>query len=375
MKLIIKQHIIALIIFIMTFSSFAQQKKMPLQFLPEIGYAARSVPKDIYSGKPLNFGTHYGLNVRFGVSSKIAVGFEGQYQSFDIKSNIESTYQPMFQFDPTKVGTYNPTTIFNGIANVNYYNYNSKNTNLFEVGLGAGIQHLNQGVNNLEMENPFQIDTKTSVYRDGGKQMGLIGQLNIQNTFYIKPCFGIFVGMKFQYASTKYKVYYKEVPNEVNSIHDYYNFIDTETKVREVSFPITIIPTVGIRWQLRCNPRDNTPKDKACFALKWSNQKDEEKCFEGEKLEFKIKASGNTSALSFYEIYLAPYDNLTNQVHIQTLPNTATSFSINSSQLDANKKYDIIVKSVYPNNEGNCLQHIGPITRCADACKDAKLEK
>ena len=109
----------------------------------EIGYAARSVPKDIYSGKPLNFGTHYGLNVRFGVSSKIAVGFEGQYQSFDIKSNIESTYQPMFQFDPTKVGTYNPTTIFNGIANVNYYNYNSKNTNLFEVGLGAGIQHLN----------------------------------------------------------------------------------------------------------------------------------------------------------------------------------------------------------------------------------------
>ena len=131
----------------MTFSSFAQQKKMPLQFLPEIGYAARSVPKDIYSGKPLNFGTHYGLNVGFWVSSKIAVGFEGQYQSFDIKSNIESTYQPMVQFYPTKVGTYNPTTIFNGIANVNYYNYNSKNTNLFEVGLGAGIQHLNQGVN------------------------------------------------------------------------------------------------------------------------------------------------------------------------------------------------------------------------------------
>lgn len=371
----VKFNTISLIACLAAISSFAQQKKMPLQFIPEFGYAARSVPKDIYSGKPLNFGMHYGLNIRMGISKRFAVGIEAQYQSFDFKSTIENTYQSMFQFDPNKIGTYKPTTIINGIANINYYKYNTKNTNLFEMGLGAGIQNLQQGENNLEMGNPFQIDTKTSVYRDSGKQMGLVGQFNIQNTFFIKPCLGITIGMKFQYATTSYKAYYKEVPQDLNQQQVYFDFIDSETKVKEVKTPVTIIPTIGIRWQLRCNPRDRTPKDKACFALKWSNQKEDEKCFEGEKLEFKINPSGNTSTVSYYEIYLAPYDNLTNQVLIQTLPNTATTFSVNSSELDANKKYDVIVKSVYPNNEGNCLQHIGPITRCEDVCKDSKLEK
>lgn len=364
----IKKNLLILLIGLMISSLSAQQKKMPFQITPEFGIPFMSLTNDIYKGKSLNTGQQYGFGAKYGVSKHFALGLEGQYRTFSIEPNIEEAYRPMFQFDPDRKGTYNSSNILNGILSFNYYRYNKNETNLFQVGLGGGIQQLKQGENTLLFHSPVVPNDLVSVYKDGGTHTAPIAQLSIENTFFINKSIGIHLSIKVQYAPNQYEVTYKPLPTDANSQEIYFIFMESEPVTETVKTPaISFIPSIGIT--LPFGTRDKEPRWKSCFLLDWINQPAGSECFTDEKLDFEI--SGPNTALR-YEVYLASYADLNHPVLLLTLP-TATVFSISASQLDADKVYDVIVKSIYQNSDRNCLRHIGSIKRCADACKDSKL--
>lgn len=370
----IKYTLITLLLGIIALPLYAQNTKTPIQFKPEFGLPVSFLNKDIYSGKPLNISQQYGLELVYQMNTKWALGLEGQYRSYAIQKNVESTYAPMVKYDQYATGTYNNSTLFNGILNIKYTIFSKNCNNLFEISLGGGFQQLNQKENKLQLGG-FNPEVGVMAYQEKPtKSMAPIGQLSLQNTFLIKKKIGISLGVKFQYALTKYEVTYTKLPQPTDNPQlDYETFIETPPTTETVKNPFTIIPTIGISIpigrKLPCNNTNNN--DKTCFSLNWANKTD--KCFDGEKLNFEISQAPSKAHVLVYEVYLAPYNDLNSQRLLFTLQYPTTTFSIASNLLDADKQYAVIVKSIYPNNEGNCLQYISPIRRCPNACKDTKI--
>lgn len=374
----IEYSVIILLLGIIVMPLYAQKTKTPIQFKPEVGLPISFLNKDIYSGKPLNISQQYGLELAYQISNKWAIGLEGQYRSYAIKDNVESTYSRVVQYEQYVLGTYNNSTLINGILNLKYTLSSKKCNNLFEISIGGGIQQLNQKENRLQLGG-FNPEVGIMAYQEKPtKSMAPLGQLSLQNTFLIKNKIGISVGIKLQYALTKYEVTYTKLPEQTdNPEQDYLNFIETPPTTETVKNPITIIPTIGISIpigrKLPCNNTNTHNNDKTCFNLNWSNKQEGDKCFDEDKLNFEISQAPSTSNALAYEVYLAPYNNLSSQRLLFTLQYPTTTFSIASNLLDSDKQYAVIVKSIYQNNEGNCLQYITPIKRCPNACKDTRI--
>ncbi len=73
------------------------------------------------------------------------------------------------------------------------------------------------------------------------------------------------------------------------------------------------------------------------------------------------------------EIYTAPFNKLSEQELVLTLP-MAGIFEIAANKFRTSTvAYIIILKSIYQDSKNNCLQLIKPIRRCPDACMDVTL--
>lgn len=354
----------------------AQQSKKKLQLLPSIGMPIQFLPKDIYSGKPLNFSQQFGLEIKKKISSKFSISLEGQYGIFNLKQNIKKTYGPYIQND--SFGNYHQSTLLNGIVNFSYTKYSKNAKNMFELGIGAGIQQLKQGANTLSMRNPYQANTLTNVYRNvEGKYTTPLVQLTLQNTFYIKPCLGITVGVKAQYAKAEQVTTYKKIPPNTDGQLAYEQFINSKEIETKQQSTFTLIPTIGIRFVFGGCKGKNTktkPTD-SCFGLEWQNKVPKDSCFRGDKLKFLITQKNINPNATVYDILIAPINNLNDQTLLFTLPYPSGSFFINTVLLDADKEYAVIIKLKSRKKEEECLQYIQPVKRCADCCKDVNLQK
>jgi hypothetical protein len=111
-----------------------------------------------------------------------------------------------------------------------------------------------------------------------------------------------------------------------------------------------------------------------CFNLGFKNEPKKDSCFTRERLQFTITAQANSN-ITGYEIYTAPVNNLNNQRLLFSLPYPSSSFYISSILLDANTAYAIIVKQISKNKQESCVKYIMPVMRCANACKDVKLQE
>lgn len=377
----IKYSIITLLLGIIALPLYAQKGKTPIQFKPEVGIPISFLNKDIYSGKATNISRQYGLELVYQMSNKWALGLEGQYRSYATKDNVESTYSQLEQYDQNATGIYNNSALSNGILNVKYTLSSKKCNNLFEISIGVGVQQLDLKESNLQFSyfiSPGLSSMIMAYQEKSSKSMAPLGQLSLQNTFLIKKKIGINIGVKLQYALTKYEVTYTKLPELTdNPQEDYLNFIQTPPTTETVKNPITIIPTIGISIpigrKLPCTSENKDNNDKTCFNLNWSNKPEGDKCFDKDQLNFAITQTPGATQVIAYEVYLAPYNDLNSQRLLFSLPYPSRTFNVASNLLDSDKKYVVIVKSIYQNNEGNCLQYITPIIQCPNACKDTKL--
>lgn len=374
---IIKYLLIAFTCCIVSVQSFAQQNNTPIQVLPQIAAPITLLNKDIYSGKPLNIGKQLGAELKFKLSKKISVGLEGQYGTINLKDNIQKTYAGYTQ-SGNSVGVFNTSNYINGILNFTYNKYNKNAKNLFEVGIGGGMQLLNQKENSLQISLPNAPTVNSIVYKDVEKKYkNPLAQLSLQNTFFIKPCIGIMVGVKAQYIINDNKQgYYKPVPKEINTPPDYQGLFTTNNVEFKKQQQFKIIPTIGLRFNFGGCKSPKTPrKQDDCFTLQWTNENKRDTCFKGDSLKFIITQDGTNSTATNYEIFIAPTSNLSHPQLLFTKSYPTSSFYISSILLDANKEYMVQVKLKSKSGEVLCTQNIKPVKRCADCCKDSKLPK
>lgn len=95
-------------------------------------------------------------------------------------------------------------------------------------------------------------------------------------------------------------------------------------------------------------------------------------CFSTEKLN-QSQAVRNAPIPIRCEIYIAPFNKLSEQELVLTLP-TAGIFEIAASKFrTCTVEYIIILKSIYQDSKNNCLQLIKPIRRCPAVCLDVTL--
>ena len=355
----------------------AQHQKNTIQIIPEFASPIMFLNKDIYSGKPLYFSQQVGVDLKLKLSNKLSLGMEGQLGFSNLKNNIEATYNAFSKNDTAAFKNYNSSTMLNGILNLNYTRYNKSRKNLFEIGIGGGVQQLNQGKNTLALHNPLRINKLDTVYRDlGGKSSSPIFQLTLQNTFYLKPCIGITLGIKTQYTRTASETIYKKMPSNTNVQGAFQQFINSKNITTKEQRSFTFLPTIGISFSIGgCKPQKTEDKKPSnnCFNLNWENSTRGDSCFKGDTLKFKISLSFNSEPITYYEVYVAPYNDLNNQHLLFTLPYPSSKFYISSMLLDANKEYAVIVKLIFANKDKICMQYIAPIKRCADPCTDCKL--
>ncbi len=372
---IIKLLLTTFLFFLIAIPIQAQQNKKPFQILPTIGMPIQFLSKDIYSGKPLNFSQQFGLELKKKMSNKFSISLEGQYGIFNLKQNIKKIYGAYIQND--SFGNYRQSTLLNGIVNFSYTKYSNNGKNMFELGIGGGIQHLKQGANTLSMRNPYQANALTSVYRNvEGKSTTPLAQFTLQNTFYIKPCLGITLGVKAQYAKAAQVTTYKKMPPNTDGQLAYEQFINSKEIETKQQSTFTLIPTIGIRFVFGgCKPQKQSNNKNTCFGLQWLNKTKRDSCYNGDTLKFTITQTYNNTTATVYEIYIAPVNDLNNQRLLYSLPYPSSSFYISTILLDADKEYTVIVKLKNRKKEEECLQYITPVKRCSDCCKDVKLPK
>lgn len=357
---------------------YAQQINHPFQITPSFGTPMQFLNKDIYSGKPLNFSSQFGLAINKPISKKINLGIDAQYNRFNLGQNIEQTYQRFISNGSVK--NFSPSSTITGIVNIGYTKkWGTKKGSETGIALGAGVQHLTAGGNNLQIPNPFLGNQLTSVYKENeGNYTYPLLQLSLTQSFYIKPCIAIEVGVKAQYVFSNYKTMYKQAPSDTSqqaALDKLFNGPDViTTKQRQ----FTLIPTIGIRFILGAckspKPDDNPQQPTAsCFGLQWKNAVPKDSCFRGDTLKFAITQTTLIPGASMYEIYIAPVNDLNKEKFLYSLLYPSARFTINPVLLDASTEYVVIVKLRNNNKKLECLQYIRPVKRCADCCKDVNL--
>ncbi len=369
------KYLLTAITFCMAATAHAQRNNTPIQVLPQIAVPITMLNKDIYSGKPLNFGKQFGAELKFKLSKKLSVGLEGQYGIIDIKDNVQKTYAGYTQSN-NSISSFNPSNYINGILNFSYNKYSKNAKNLFEVGIGGGMQFLNQKENSLQISLPNAPNVNTIVYKDFEKKYkNPLAQLSLQNTFFIKPCIGIMVGVKAQYIINDSKQgYYKPLPEQQTTPPNYQALFNAKNVEFQKQRQFTFTPTIGLRFNLGGCKSPKTPrKQDGCFTFKWTNENKRDTCFKGDSLKFTITQDGTNSSATSYEIYIAPTSDLSHPQLLFTQSYPSSSFYISSILLDANKEYMVMVKLKTKTGEVICTQNIRPVKRCKDCCKDSKL--
>jgi hypothetical protein len=343
--------------------------------LPHIGLPITLLNKNIYPAKPINIGQQLGLGLQYPISKRWAIKLEGQFRRFNLQKNITATYGNLIGNDLSAIHSFKPSTIINGLLGVQHNRTSKSGRNQLELGLGGGIQQLKQGQNTVAFRNPYLLGNMDTVYQSSGKSLAPLTQLSVQNTYYIRPCIGISVGVNAQYAPALYNVSYTRVTADNGSPLSFQQFCNATNIVQTAYAPFSITFATAVRIKLGgCTPKDdsyNLPK--SCFNLLWRNQVPKDSCFQGDSIKFNIINSAFSATATGYDICIAPLNNLNKEQLLYSLPYPAFSFYISSVLLEADKQYAVIVKLKSNKKTEECLQYISPIKRCADCCKDAKL--
>lgn len=247
----LRLSVLVSVFFCLAFPTQAQHKKMPLQLTPEFGLPFTFLNKDIYSGKPLNIAKQFGGQVQLGIGQHLSIGIDAHYRTFSLKKNIEATYKNYINSDVNFIRSFNPSAIINALLTLNYYRYNKKGNNLFQFGLGGGMQQLNQGKNIMAFHNSYRFGLLDTVFQNDSKTNSVVGQLTLQNTFFLSKRIGLTLALKAQYAPNLYNVNYTKIPSSsTDEKMSFQEFCKTTTITQTTYNPISIIPTIGITLQL-----------------------------------------------------------------------------------------------------------------------------
>jgi len=378
----IKYSIIALLCSVSGLHGYAQAIKRPLQISPSGGVATRFLNKDIYAGKPTNTSGLFGLAFIKPVSNKINIGLQAQYNSFNLSQNVTQTYQRFVTDNAIK--NFTPSTAITGLFTLGFttgsYNQTGKRSET-AFTLGGGMQYFTTGGNTLQVFNPFTAaGGYTTVYKeDKGSYTNPVVQASLTQSFYIKPCIAIDITVRAQYVFEKMQTAYKPVPADSSLPLAFENLVNTKDVVATRQQKFTLSPVIGIRFIIGgCRgpkPHDDKKPVSSCFALQWTNAVAKDSCFRGDSLQFAFTQKNLIPGAVYYAIYVAPMTDLNNQKFLYNLSYPAPGFYINSSLLDANTEYAVIVKVKNVNPKEDCLQVIRSIKRCADCCKDTRLRK
>lgn len=370
----------------------AQNTKMPLTVKIEAGPSFNLLNEKVFLQNKINAGQQVGLNFKKGISSHFALGFEVQQRSFNFKNSVLETYQFVTN-NAKSLSAFTDSKIYNGIVNLSYYKYNKSGKNLFEIGIGGGMQHQNLGTNYLEFDNPFKQGAKEVLFDAKETSISPIAQFSIQNTFFIGKRLGVSVGIKGQYEPNTFTITNRNAPPQIDQAQSFEAFCKTSTVTQTIANPINIIPTVGIviqlgkvvktkavlteatilptkKAELFQDDSDKQPKGE-CFELQWENRPKKENCFVEEIIKIRIRGYKPNSTCAF-EVYLAPYNDLSQQVLVNTITNMALTFEIGSSLIKPNIRYVLIVKKICGGKTIDCLQYFKPIERCNIVCLDGK---
>ena len=385
-----KKYSFILLLLVWATSTYAQQK-MPFQINLEGGLPLTPLNSKMYGSQALNKGKEAGLGLKFPLSKNLALGLEGHYREFDVSSLVSSHYQGITQVDPAALFRFKPSQILNGIGSINWYKYSKNGKNLFEVGVGGGLQALAMSQSSLTFSNPLRLGQTDTLYSHSGKSNAVMGQLSLQNTFFITKNIGIRLALKAQYAPNMYRVGYVSTGGKTMTFEE---FCNTTQITQTTANPISFVPTAGITIQLggkkpkpvvatvpvtarppKEEKKEEEQKQGECFDVKLLT-KIENGCFGGEKFRCQINQrfrERNAPRPLRYEVSIAPFNKLTEQELITTIA-TAGIFEIAASKFRTSTvEYIIILKSVYQDSKYNCLQFIKPIRRCPDACLDVTL--
>ena len=372
----------------------SQSIKMPLQINTEFAMPYTQLNTGIFGTQALNTSKQLGAGISFPLSKHLAIGLEGQYRQYSLKNAIEQRYQGIESLDQNSFKSFEDSKLMNGLASLKWYSYNKKGNNLFEIGMGGGIQSLNEGRNLITFKNDLRLGKTDTLFSQGGKVSGILGQLTLQNTFFISPKIGIRLGVKAQFAPVMGQLTYLKT---TGSPMTYQQLCTTTTITQTAANPISFIPSVGITIQLGGGKKPKIPvvaaapaiiaattkpqQDKneknqngQCFELRPQTKIERDKCFGDDAFICNILHApqmGGATVLR-YEVYIAPFNDLTNKQLVQTLT-LAGVFSISASLFDTNKQYVVMVQSFCRDKQYNCLQYIRPIIRCPNACLDISL--
>jgi hypothetical protein len=241
----------------------AKKFKIPFQIKPSFGIPIQSLNKDIFSSGQFNSGKQVGLELTKKLSNKFSISLEGQFAGYDLKKEIQERYGRFIRNDSFSV--FNKSNQFNAILNLNYSTLSKNKKNLFEIGIGGGIQQFKQGANVLTVRNPYQPNTSATVYRNEETSYSApIGQFTLQNTFFVKPCIGITVGIKaqFNFGQTKTSTIYKKLFDSCYGQFAYEQFFNSANQVSTWHSPVTFIPNIGILFNFGgCKPVYSPPKN------------------------------------------------------------------------------------------------------------------
>ncbi len=374
-----------------TSSLLAQNTKMPFTIKMEAAPSFNLLNKDVFLKNNINMGKQLGFSFKKGISKHFALGFEAQKRDFDFKSSVLETYKYVIA-NSKSTSSFSTSTVFNGIINLNYYKYSKSAKNLFEFGIGAGAQRQNLGTNYLEFENPFKLGGKEVLFDAKANTNALIGQMSLQNTFFIGKRIGLTLGLKGQYEPNTFTITNRANPPQIDIEQNFAAFCKTTTIKQTISNPINLMPTVALSIQLGSiataigvskpakkievakekvskKDKEEDKKPSTCFELKWENQPKEGKCFEEEKLNLRLKYKPNGC---IFTVHMAPFDDLSKEFEITTITNNALTFSINSNLMKSNIKYVIIVRQYCEGKIINCMNYIKPVERCENVCLDGK---
>jgi hypothetical protein len=205
---------------------------------------------------------------------------------------------------------------------------------------------------------------------------------------------GVSIGIKGQYEPNTFTITNRNAPPQIDQTQSFEAFCKTSTIKQTIGNPINIIPTVGLVIQLGKVIKANAslsetfvlPADKAelfqddsqkqpkgeCFELKWDNKPKKENCFVEEKLKISINGVSKLNSACTFQVYLAPFNDLSQQVLVNTITNMGFNFELNSNLIKPNIKYVLIVKQICGGKTIDCLRYLKPIERCNIVCLDGK---
>ena len=353
-------------------SSMAQESKSSIQLLNQVGLPFTMLNSKVFTEKPIHRGQMVGAELKIRLSKTFSFGLEGQYGTIDIKENVLAKYA-IFNQNFGTVPVFSPSTYTNTLLNFYATKYSKSGRNLFEFGLGGGVQFFEQSENTLDITmatiaQPLSVRVFEQSKRRYSSPMG---QLTLQNTFFIKPCLGITLGLKSQLTTNKTQGAYTPL-NEQQAVEPNFQALAlTEKSKLEDYTQLSLIPTVGIRFNFGACRERKPDKPISCFGLNWTNHSRKDTCFTPDKYTFAINQNGFNSSVLNYEVFMAPINDLNTPQLLFTLPYPSTSFFINSTLLESMRKYLVLVKQKDINGNVICVQAIQILKLCPDACRDS----